>query len=95
MTQEAIRRCFYTEQQVQTLFGDEEMIITKEENAIRKIAQLYVTRLKEVFPYVTDDPLVLYNTNNVPIYHLVFASNKHVAMKIAQDIIRNRWVLPK
>ena len=90
MTQEAIRRCFYTEQQVQTLFGDEEMIITKEENAIRKIAQLYVTRLKEVFPYVTDDPLVLYNTNNVPIYHLVFASNKHVAMKIAQDIIRNR-----
>lgn len=90
MSEEDIRGYFYTEKQEQTLFGDEEMIITKEENAIRKIAQLYVERLKLVFPYVTEDPMVLYNTHNVPIYHLVFASKNKTALKIAQDIIRKQ-----
>lgn len=81
---------FYTANQMPTLFGDEDTVVTKTESAIRKIAELYVKRLKDVFPYVTDNPLVLLNTQNVPIYHLVFASNKKVAMKIAQDIINKR-----
>ena len=89
MTEEVIRNFFYTETQVQTLFGEEE-IITKAENSIRKIAQLYVKRLKDVFLYVTEEPMVLYNNHNVPIFHLVFAANNKTAMKIAQDIINKQ-----
>ena len=89
MTEEEIRSFFYTEKQVQTLFGEEE-IITKAENSIRKIAQLYVKRLKEVFPYVTDEPMVLYNNHNVPIFHLVFAAKNKTAKEIAQDIINKQ-----
>ena len=87
MAEIEIRSFFYTENQVPTLFGEEETVITKAENAIRKIAELYVKRLKEIFPFVTEDPMVLYNTQNVPIYHLVFAAKNKTAMKIAQDII--------
>lgn len=90
MPEEEIRQFFYREAPVQTLFGDEDIIITKAENSIRKIAELYVERLKGVFPYVTEDPMVLYNTHNVPIYHLVFASKNRTAMYIAQDIIRRQ-----
>lgn len=86
MAEEDIKSFFYVEEQVQTLFGEEE-IITKAENSIRKIAQLYVKRLQDVFPYVTEEPMVLYNNHNVPIFHLVFAAKNKNAMKIAQDII--------
>jgi ATP-dependent Zn protease len=89
MNEEEIRSFFYTEKQVQTLFGEEE-IITKAENSIRKIAQLYVKKLKEVFPSVTDEPMVLYNNHNVPIFHLVFASKNKTAKEIAQDIINKQ-----
>jgi len=87
MSEGEIKNFFYEEKKVPTLFSDEEMVTTKAEDSIRKIAQLYVERLKTVFPYVTEDPLVLYNTHNVPIYHLVFAAKNKNAMKIAQDII--------
>ena len=90
MPQEEMKSFFYTEQKVQTLFGDDEMVITKAENAIRKIAQLYVKRLSDVLPYATEEPLVLYNTHNVPIYHLVFAAKNPTALKIAQDIIKKQ-----
>lgn len=90
MSEEEIESFFYTERMEQTLFGEDEMVITKVENSIGKIAQLYVKRLKEILPYVTEEPLVLYNTHNVPIYHLVFAAKKKTAMKIAQDIIKKR-----
>lgn len=89
MAEEDIKSFFYTEKQVQTLFGEEE-IITKAENSIRKIAQLYVKRLQDVFPYVTEEPMVLYNNHNVPIFHLVFAAKNKTAMKIAQDIINKQ-----
>ena len=90
MTEEEIRSFFYTGKREQTLFGDDEMVITKAENSIRKIAQLYVERLKSVMPFVTEEPLVLYNTHNVPIYHLVFAAKNKTAMKIAQEVIKKQ-----
>ena len=90
MSEEEIRSFFYTEKMVPTLFGDDETVITKAENSIRKIAQLYVERLKGIFRYVTEDPMVLYNNHNVPIFHLVFAARNKTAMKIAQDIIKKQ-----
>lgn len=89
MNEKELRNYFYTETLVPTLFGEEETV-TKAENSIRRIAQLYVERLKDVFPYVTEDPMVLYNNHNVPIFHLVFAAKNKTAMKIAQDIINNK-----
>lgn len=46
-----------------------------------------INRLNTIFEYVTDSPFILYNNNNVPIFHLVFASHNRTAKKIAQDII--------
>lgn len=78
---------FYSERKQTNLFGEEETIITKTENAIMKIAKLYIERLNTVFQYVTKKPMVLYNNHNVPIFHFACASNNHTAIKIAQQII--------
>lgn len=90
LSEEEIRSFFYTEKQEATLFGEEETVITKAENSIRRIAELYVKRLGEIFPCVTETPMVLYNNHNVPIFHLVFAAKNKTAMKIAQDIINRQ-----
>ena len=89
LPQNEILDYFYNRAQVPTLFGGEETIITKTENAIMRISELYVERLRSVFDNVVDEPLVLYNNHNVPIYHLVFAAKNSTAKKIAQDIIRD------
>lgn len=81
-----IQDFFYTKTHDMTLFGNSEEII-KKESPIKRIAELYIERLKKIFNFVTEEPLVLYNKYNVPIYHLVFASNNKAAKKIAQDII--------
>ena len=90
MTEDEIQKFFYTETTEQTLFGDDEVMMTKAGNSIRRIAKLYVQQLKQVFPHVTEEPLVLYNTTNVPIYHLIFAAKNGTAMKIAQEIIKKK-----
>jgi three-Cys-motif partner protein len=76
---------FYTEKTKQTLFGDETKI-SKLEQPTRRIAEIYVEKLHDIFKYVTK-PMMLPNSRKVPIYHFVFASNKAVAKKIASYII--------
>lgn len=88
LTIEEIRSHFYIEEKVQTLFGEEE-IIAKVSQPIEKIARLYAERLKTIWEYVTEDPLVLRNRNGSPIFHFVFASNNQNAKKIANQIIQN------
>lgn len=87
LTQDQIVDYFYREEQLPTLFGEDETVIKKVENAIKKIAELYIERLKTIFPNVTSQPLVLYSGQNVPIYHFAFAAKNRVAKKIAQQII--------
>jgi len=82
-----IRDYFYRKHNVQTLFGEEE-IITKVSKPIEKIARLYVERMKTIWKYVTEEPLVLKNNNGVPIFHFVFASNNLPAKQIAKQIIQ-------
>ena len=89
LNQEEIRKYFYTEKVEPSLFGDEETSVIKVENSIRKIAELYIDRLHTIFPFVSEEPLVLANNRNLPIYHLIFASQKKVAQKIAQQIIKS------
>ncbi|WP_409965661.1 hypothetical protein PIECOFPK_01829 [Mycovorax composti] len=81
-----IKSFFYEEKKIPTLFGEEE-IITKVSKPIEKIANLYAQRMKTIWEHVTEEPLVLKNSNNVPIFHFVFASNNKNAKEIAKQII--------
>ena len=86
MNEEEIRKEFYTENITSTLFGVETNI-QKKQDPIRKIADLYIMRMKSIWKYVTQEPLIMKNTKNVEIFHFVFASNNPAGLKIAKDII--------
>ena len=88
LSEEEIKNEFYVINQVDTLFGVEEAV-NKVLKPIEKIAYLYIKRLKTIWKYVTDSPLVLVNTKNIPIFHFVFASNDKTGFKIADYIIKN------
>jgi len=91
LQKEVIREKFYdkVEEDV-NLFGESLTWYQKKDNSIRLIADLYIERLGELFPYVTNNPLVMLNSTNVPIYHFVCASFNATAVKIAQQIIDKR-----
>ena len=80
---------FYTERRKSGLF-EEELSIDKIAN-FELIKQYFVTRLKTIFPGVADNPRLLLNSKNTPLYLLCFASaNRYgapTAIKIAQDIL--------
>lgn len=56
-----------------------------------KIGKFFIERLETVFTKVAQNPLLLYNSKNVPIYLLCFAAGNPrgapTAVKIAQDIL--------
>ena len=84
-----LRDYFYTISQEQTFVGEIEKI-KKVEKPIQKIAELYIKKLKDIFKYVTPEPMVLYNSRNTPIFHFACASNSSVAVKIANEIISKK-----
>jgi hypothetical protein len=69
---------------------ERELRYIKWEKPIEKIAELYIEQLKTIFDYVTEKPLVLYNTRNTPIFHFACASNNQTAIKIASQIIKKK-----
>lgn len=83
-----IKEYFYNEHKETNLFNETEIKARKVEKPIQKIAKLYIKQLNTIWKYVTESPLILRNSNNVPIYHLAFASNNGVAKKIASQIIK-------
>jgi hypothetical protein len=86
MSEEEIRNHFYREINNSGLFGVE-AATRKIEEPITQITELYIQRLRTLFPHVIDKPLELKNSKNCTIYHFVFASNNAAAKKIAGDII--------
>ena len=86
MEREEILQFFYKEKEVQTLFGTE-TIITKEEKAIGKSAELYRNRLSMIFKFVSET-YVLKTESNTTLFHFLLASNNDKAHKIANDIVR-------
>lgn len=80
---------FYKKRKDNTLFGETEKI-EKVRKPIEKIAELYIEQLKTIFKYVTDKPLVLYNSRKTPIFHFACASNNPTAIKIASQIINKK-----
>jgi len=89
LSTEEIKEKFYKVENIPNLFGELE-VSKKIDNAIEKIAKLYVQQLKTIFKEVTKQPLVLKNSKNVAIYHFVFASNNKTALKIASQIIEKK-----
>ncbi len=89
LPQKEIHERFYIKDQVHDLFGEHEEI-RKVKNSIEVISEIYCEQLGTLFPYVTNKPLVLKNSNNVPIFSFVCASYNQTAVKIAQQIITKR-----
>ena len=87
--EEFLKEFFYKKKKVDNLFGETE-IVEKVKKPIEKIAELYIDQLKTIFDYVTEKPLVLYNTRNTPIFHFACASNNATAISIASQIIKKK-----
>lgn len=86
LSRDEIRQFFYKEHEVQTLFGPE-TIVTKEQKAIEKSAELYRSRLSMIFKFVSET-YVLKTETNTTLFHFLMASNNEKAYKISNDIVR-------
>lgn len=85
MSKEDILSYFYKQKVNYTLFG-EETVVSKEDKAIEKSAELYKERLESLFNFVTE-PYILKNKANSVMFHFFMASNNKAAVKIANQII--------
>lgn len=88
LSETEIKREFYLEKEEFNLFNGKIKSLEKISDSISHITKLYIKQLKTIWNFVTDEPLVLINSKNVPIYHFVFASNNQTALKIASGIIK-------
>lgn len=88
LSETEIKREFYLEKEELNLFNGKIKSLEKISDSISHITKLYIKQLKTIWNFVTDEPLVLINSKNVPIYHFVFASNNSTAFKIASGIIK-------
>ena len=81
---------FYRVESTPTLFGKPEDRIVKAR--IDTIGQYFIRRLKTVFAGVAEEPKVLLNSANCPLYLLCFAvgnpKGANVALKIANHLLR-------
>jgi three-Cys-motif partner protein len=81
---------FYTVETTPTLFGDAEQRITKA--ATETIGRYFNQRLKTVFAGVSENPAVLRNSKNCPLYLLCFAAGNArgapIAMRIADSLLK-------
>lgn len=83
LSRDEIESYFYKKEN--TLFA-EIIDVRKEVGAIKKSAELYRSRLKEVFQHVST-PFELKNSSNSIMFHLFLTSNNKAALKIANDIV--------
>ncbi len=75
----------------ENLFGDVEERLEKA--SAKTIGRYFINRLKTVFPGVAEEPVVLLNSKNCPLYLLCFAvgneRGKEIALKIANHLIKD------
>lgn len=81
---------FYAKHATGDMFGAPDRV--QKVASSEEIVSYYGERLKEIFPHVAPNPLVLRNTNNAPMFALFFAAAHPkygaTAMKIAQDVLK-------
>lgn len=84
---------FYETKPNTDLFGHQHNSITKIVGA-DEILDFFLERLGSVFPHVVDKPLILFNSQNSPMYALCFAAGNpkggKTAVKIASHLARTR-----
>lgn len=83
--------CFGTEEwralayrQDTDLFGNE--ITSKKGRVAESLLDLYVSRLKAIFPHVAT-PYLIRNTRNAPLYYLIWAGPNKLGLKGAEYIL--------
>ncbi|RJP32399.1 MAG: three-Cys-motif partner protein TcmP [Candidatus Omnitrophota bacterium] len=80
---------FYEDKEQDTLFGP--LHRTEKIADFSSIQEFFLNRLKSIFPGVAENPLILKNSKNNPLYLLCFAASNEkgapTAIKIAQDIL--------
>ncbi len=81
---------FYKFESAPTLFGDDQTRVVKA--TIETIGRYFVDRLKGVFAGVAENPGVLRNSVNSPLYLLCFAAGnergKSIALRIAEHLLK-------
>lgn len=82
----------YRRQVQPTLFGEETRIIRDDQQAIM---DLYLEKLREVFPAVSNNPRWFRNSRNSPLFAFMFAASNpgrggRIALEIANHLL-NRW----
>ncbi len=84
---------------VQMAFFSQEEHWQKTGDIFAKIEQYFMARLQNVFKQVADNPLLLYNSKNVPLYLLCFAAGNPrgapTAVKIAEHILNGMRTVPQ
>lgn len=86
MTRDELKAFFYQETVKYTLFGEEETVLSKRDNAIYRSGELYRERLSGIFNYVSL-PYILKTKSNTLMYHFLMVSNNKTGVKIADEII--------
>jgi three-Cys-motif partner protein len=86
-------RRFYERRPNTDLFGTQGDSVTKIVGA-DGILDFFLERLRTIFPHVVEQPMILYNSNNSPMYALCFAAGNpkggKTALKIAAHLARTR-----
>ncbi len=81
---------FYTIETRPTLFGTDEQRVTKA--ATETIGRYFNQRLKSIFAGVSENPAVLRNSKNCPLYLLCFAAGNAkgapIAIRIADNLLK-------
>jgi three-Cys-motif partner protein len=67
------------------LFGDE--ITTKKGDVSQRLLDLYLDRLKALFPFVAK-PHLIRNTRKAPLYYLIWAGPNKLGLKGAEYVLR-------
>lgn len=68
----------------QTLFGPE---LTKKKQSAKEFGMVFKKRLEQIFGHCTF-PVLMKNSNNAPLYCIMFAGHNKTGAKIASDIFR-------
>jgi three-Cys-motif partner protein len=80
---------FYKVETKPTLFGDHQVQVKA---SMHVMSRYFNNRLKEVFAGVVDEPGVLWNSANNPLYLLCFAvgneRGKDIALRIANHLLK-------
>ncbi len=79
----------YRVEKTATLFGDADRVVKA---TTKTIGRYFVERLRSIFPAVADEPRVLRNASNSPLYLLCFAVGNEngapTAMRIANHLLK-------